>query len=372
MLPARVRRALFVGAVTTVLVGCSLIVPSAVPDYRCTGDAPSSCPSGMVCDAASLMCVAPSALPDGGDEDTSPGIDAAPDRDGPSGPSPLGGECVVDGDCSAGLLCGTSTILTTRIVPANSKPICTKPCCSSTDCDPGFVCHAAATGGNYCVTAERADRTLPSSGASAIGQTCASAADCRFGLCTGRCQNDASKFCDKSDDCGGSSCVNRRCSDSCCDSVPCTSGSTCRVMTVATHTVWACGAVNAGGKDLGAVCTQNSECRNDNCVGFPTQRCTPPCCSSADCTTLGFANNVCAYGQNGNDRIKWCFEPNSAPGAATIGGACALDTDCLSRYCDSELRVCLKVCCTDGDCATDERCRPSPVGTPYLRCVADR
>ncbi|MBX3207989.1 MAG: hypothetical protein KF764_23280 [Labilithrix sp.] len=374
MLSLRVRRTLFATAVTVVLVGCSLIVPSEVPAYRCTGEDPSSCPSGTVCDTASLTCVSPSALPEAGadDDDDDAAGDASPDRDGPSGPSPIGGDCVVDGDCAAGLLCGTSTILTTQIVPANSKPICTKPCCASTDCPSGFVCHAAATGGNYCVSAARADRTLPPSGGKAVGQTCASPSECRYGLCTGRCQNDGSKFCDKAEDCGGGECMNRRCSDSCCEASQCTSGSTCRVMTVATHIVWACGTANAGGKELDASCVQNSECRNDNCVfgTFPAKRCTPPCCSSSDCTALGFTNNVCAYGSNGNDRIKWCFEPNSA--GAAIGATCSSDTDCLSRYCDSELRKCLNVCCTDSDCANDETCRPSPVGTPYLRCVKDR
>lgn len=379
MVSVRARRTIYAAALTASLIGCSLIVPSEVPEFRCTAADPTSCPSGTVCDTATLLCVSPSSLTDGGGDEPAvedDGGDATTDRDGPGGPAPLGGACVVDGDCESGLLCGTSTILTTAIVPVNSKPICTKPCCASTDCPAGFVCHAAATGGNYCVAAEKADRELPSSGVGkAVGQTCNAPNECRFGLCTGRCQDDPSKFCDKPEDCGGSACINRRCADSCCAQSQCTSGSTCRVMTIANHVVWACGTANgSGAKDLNASCVQTSECKNDNCVYgvFPAKRCTPPCCSSKDCTALGFTNNVCAYGQNGSDRIKWCFEPNPNRSAQPVGASCNGDTDCQSRYCDGELRKCANVCCTDDDCESDESCRPSPTGTPYLRCVKNR
>ncbi|HVJ93696.1 MAG TPA: hypothetical protein VM580_28030, partial [Labilithrix sp.] len=70
----------------------------------------------------------------------------------------------------------------------------------------------------------------------------------------------------------------------------------------------------------------------------------------------------------GNDYIKWCYEPSPAGTAAEVGAKCKADTDCASRYCDSELGTCAKVCCTTADCSAGESCRPSPGGTPFLRC----
>jgi hypothetical protein len=373
---ARLRRAMFYALATALgLAGCSVLVPSEVPDFHCTAGGALSCPSGLVCDATLLVCVAPSNADAGddvvSDEDAS---DASTDRDPTTGPSPLGGDCVVDGDCETGLLCGTSTLLTTAIVPVNSQPICTKPCCSTTECAAGFVCFSGATGGNYCVSAEKADRTPPTAGGKSAGQSCSVGTECRSGLCAGRCQNAPGVACDKASDCQSGGCSGtRRCVDTCCGANECASGSTCRILTVDTHVVWSCGAPNSGSgaKDLDASCTATTDCKNDNCVGFPQKRCTPPCCRTSDCTALGFTNFVCAYGQNGNDRIKWCFEPTGGADAP-LGATCTADFDCTSRYCDGELRKCLNVCCTDDDCAKDESCRPSPVGTPLLRCVKDR
>jgi hypothetical protein len=283
---------------------------------------------------------------------------------------PLGDECVIDADCEPGLLCGTTTILTTTIVPSTSKPVCTKPCCTSEDCPAGFVCFGPGTGGSYCVAASRAMRTPPDVRGKTGGEICQLATECRSGLCLGRCNNEPGTSCSKSTDCKGSACVGFRCADTCCEPGNCASGSVCRVMIADTHSVWACGEPNPSpAKDQAATCIANQDCKNDNCVvgNFPNRRCTPTCCSAADCTALGFAGNVCAYGQNGNDRLKWCFEPN--PNGAAKGTECTLDAECSSRYCDFELRKCLTVCCTDADCAATEQCRPTPAATPLLRCV---
>lgn len=352
----RARRAAYALLVTGGLIGCSLIVPNEVPTYHCTGTAPSSCPSGLVCDPVALVCVNPSAIDDGGEDvvvdEEDAGKDAGNDQDAPVRPSPLGGSCIVDGDCAAGLLCGTSSVLTTTIVPTNSKPVCTQPCCRSSDCATGFVCFPGGTGGNYCVAAAKADRDPPATGGKAGGTTCTSDLHCRSGLCTAG-----------------------RCVDTCCDPAHCASGATCRIATVNGHVGWACGLPNPPpAKDLGDdTCgSNNANCKNDNCVQpfSPKSRCTPPCCSARDCTDLGFANNVCAYGQAGNDHIKWCFAPNAS--GKPVGETCGANTDCASRYCDAELGRCANVCCTSADCANGETCRPSPGGTPYLRCVKDR
>lgn len=353
---ARVRRTMASSLVTTAvaLVGCTLIVPNEMPAYRCVVGEPSSCPSGLTCDSASLRCVAARAPTDSGaqhvDDDASAGADAKGEHDEPAGPSPIGGDCVVDGDCAEGLLCGTSTILTTAIASASSKPICTAPCCRSSDCPTGFVCFSGGTGGNYCVAASKAKRAPPPTGGRAPGQACGAHDQCRSGLC----------------DAG-------RCVDTCCEPGQCAPGSTCRISTVDGHASWACGAPNAEpAKALTMACSGNVDCANDNCVQpfSAGRRCTPTCCGASDCAALGFINNVCAYGSAGNDHLKWCFEPNAS--GAPLGATCAADTDCASRYCDSELGRCADVCCTTADCASGESCKPSPVGTPYLRCVKNR
>ncbi len=344
-------------AIVAALAGCSLIVPGEVPSYHCTASDPASCPSGLVCDPASLVCVLPSSQDDAGDDDVNPeeeaGLDAGRDQDAPTGPSPLGGNCIVDGDCETGLLCGTSTLLTTAIVPVNSKPICTKPCCTSADCASGFVCFSGGTGGNYCVVAAKAKRTPPTTGGRTAGQACTDDGQCRSGLCAGG--------------------TTKRCVDTCCAPDECATGTTCRVSTVNAHASWVCGEPNpAPAKDLKVQCSATSDCKNDNCVQpfSASPRCTPPCCSTKDCNALGFTNNVCAYGLAGNDQLKWCYEPNN--NGKAVGATCTDNSECGSRYCDSELGRCANVCCTTADCANGETCRPSPVGTPFLRCVKNR
>lgn len=321
---------------TTWLIGCSLLVPSSLPDYRCSGADPSVCPEGMVCDTVSLLCVAPTDI-------VPPELDAS--EDAAPHPEGVGGNCINDDDCSGDLLCGTSTLLTTAIVTGNSKPVCTRPCCASADCPTGFVCFATGTGGNYCVSAEKAGRT-PEAGGKGGGLLCQHDTDCRSGLCE-----------------------SGRCVDTCCNPDQCSNDSTCRVGRVANHVAWICASSSDGGKALGEACGSTVECENENCVqpfssGY---RCTPPCCSTLDCARFGFENNVCAYGQAGTDYLKWCFEANT--GGKELGAECQSNADCASRYCDNERGRCANVCCTSDDCANDETCQPSLAGTPYLRCV---
>jgi hypothetical protein len=328
------------------LVACSLIVTDELPSFHCTGSDPSACPTGLVCNSTTSTCEAPV---DGAVVDQDGGDAAIGENEG--GPASLGASCENDGDCKAGLLCGTSTILTTTIVPADGR-ICTKTCCTSQDCATGFICFPAATGGNYCVPAEKAARAVPGEGAHAGGEACSTSEDCRSGLCgdTGQCI------------------------DTCCAPSDCASGTVCRVADVNSRKAWACGPP-AGTLDVPQQCQSVERCKNDNCVRrafSSTFNCTPSCCSAADCAAQGLANNVCAYGQSENkDWLKWCFEPNKDGGAA--GTKCnGNNAECASRYCDRELGRCANVCCKDQDCAEDEHCQPSPGSTPFLRCVKNR
>lgn len=347
------RRAAFATVLAAAsLFACSLIVPADLPDVKCASADPSACPSGMACDLGSGRCVRGAISNDGpGDPDAEP-PDGGDDEGGDANPglASLGENCVVDGDCDSDL-CGTSTILTTSIISGTSKPICTSTCCTSNDCPSTFVCFSGGTGGSYCVPASKVGRAPPASGGKAAGATCnGQNSDCRSGLCEGG-----------------------RCLDTCCLAGDCAAGSTCRVKEITTptpsHFVWACAVPNDGGINSSptSTCIQQSECKNDNCVGFQPKRCTPSCCTAAHCSQQSFTGYICRYGNTtGNDQLKFCTQAISG---GAIGTTCGFDTDCTSGFCDPELRKCAQICCTDDDCASRQSCKPSKSGTPWLRCV---
>jgi hypothetical protein len=327
--------------------GCQLLVGSDVPEFRCTGDSASSCPSGTACDVSLGRCVAGAIPPEAGGDIGAPDVDEG-GRDADGGPLALGEPCRVDVDCQSDL-CGTSTILTTTITQS-AGPICTKTCCTSADCPSMFVCFGGGTGGNYCVPAEKAKRAPPATGGRSPGSNCDENGDCRSGLCEGS-----------------------RCLDTCCHPGDCAGDTICRIKSVSApapaHNVWVCARPEASGvKDPGATCSDNFECKSDNCVGFPERRCSPPCCSPQSCAAQGFASR-CGYGSSGSDQLKWCFFGDGG-GALPLDAACEDNFNCASDYCDADLKKCAQVCCVDTDCPASQECRPSPVGTPFLRCVA--
>lgn len=353
----RLRRFVALGAALTSLAfGCSVIVSSELPAYRCSAGT-GACPSGLTCDTASGRCVTPNG-------DASPDAPAAPDAepedadtDIDAGPRALGEPCRVNDDC-ASVVCGTSTILTTTITE-QPGPICTKACCSSADCPSEFVCFNGGTGGAYCVPSTLAERTPPATGGRMAGATCSSNNDCRSGLCEAVG--------------GGTS----RCLDTCCTKSGCAAGTECRLRSIAApgpaHTIWACSPANAGALgEIGQACDESSECKSDNCIGLgPGRICRPPCGSTADCRALpGFENGHCLYGSADSDRFRFCFSDTTATDDPA-GASCVNDTTCQSDYCDAELRRCMNVCGRDRDCAANESCRPSAVTTPFLRCVPE-
>jgi hypothetical protein len=334
--------------------GCSLIVTGDVPDFQCSGVDPSACPSGMSCDPTTNRCVSGEAgigVVEAGEEDAplgDGGSDGADAADG--GPLALGSNCRVDSECKS-RLCASSTILTATIT-ASTGPICTTPCCNSTECAPSFVCFNGGTGGGYCVPAALAQRQPPPSGGKTGGALCATNSDCRSGLCTGS---------------------TKRCLDTCCTANECGGSTTCRVKAVAapgaSHDVWVCapsepGAVNPPG----AACTTNAECSTDACIGFGSQQCRPSCSSTASCRMLsGFEQGHCFYTPSNTDYVKLCA-PQTNPADLPAGSNCTDKSECQSDYCDAALKKCANVCGRDSDCASNEACRPSGTGTPFLRC----
>lgn len=337
--------------------GCSVLVTGDVDEISCTGNLASSCPAGLSCDAVTGRCVVPvDAAPaedvtveDTGDvpeEDAT--VDAAEDAIAP--PFALGLPCRIGDDCKSGL-CGTSTMLTQPILDGTG-PICTKTCCTSADCDDGFVCFGGGTGGNYCVPAAKAERTPPSSGGKAPGNTCSTNSACRSGAC-----------------------VAGRCLDTCCLATDCKAGTLCQVANVEgpgpSHDTWVCAPENANAtKNVGDTCfNEPNECKNNNCIGGGSGVCRPSCCSMKDCWSQGLSDGHCRYADSGNDQIKFCT--STTIGNVNDGQNCTFDSDCKSAYCDPELKKCAQVCCQDRDCSkSGEVCRPSGTGTPFLRCVS--
>ena len=338
--------------------GCSLLVAGEVGEFKCTGASASACPAGLACDTASGRCVSDAGVDptEAGEEDApvDEGVaDAAKEADA-TGPLDIGAKCRVDNECKS-RLCGTSTILTTTIT-ASTGPICTTPCCTSVDCSAGNVCFNGGTGGGYCVPATLASRTPPASGGKSGGSICTVNSDCRSG------------FCEKPD--SGTA----RCFDTCCAASEC-GGGTCRLKTVSapgpTHDAWVCAVPEPGATGVPAdTCLSNSDCASDTCIGSGARTCRPACSNTAACKMVsGFASGHCLYGSSGSDFFKFCsgvtFVARSAAGVACLND----DTACQSDYCDGELKKCLNVCAKDSDCASNESCRPSATGTPYLRCV---
>ncbi len=332
-----------------VLVGCQLIVSSELPAFKCASDAPGACPNGNVCDLATGTCVASVDVPTedaGGDVDAASPVDAAPDGDGAVGPLALGEKCRVDAECQS-KVCGTSTLLTTPITAA-SGPICTKTCCTSADCPSGFICFGGATGGNYCVPAAQASRQPPATGGSAPGVACTRNDQCRSGLCEIRCV------------------------DTCCKPGDCAAGTVCRVKTVAQHDIWVCAAAQGGAtKGTQTACTTNGECLTDVCIPGGGGQCRPPCCGASTCQA--FNNGHCRYGDTGvaGETFKFCLF-STQTSRKDLGESCLSDSDCRTDFCDPEFKKCADVCCVDSDCAAlgaGFTCRPSAVGTPFLRCV---
>ena len=330
-----------------IAAGCQLLVPDDVPAFQCDGH-DASCPSGLRCDTRTGACVLASTLIDGGPPDGD-----GSDKDAGEGgkPNGLGTACVRNADCRTGLICGTTNILTTAIIEEGPS-LCTKPCCTSADCEsPDFVCWGAATGGNYCVSAAVAERTPPKTAGKKPGETCTLATECRSGLCE-----------------------QGRCLDTCCSEDQCAPGTVCRRTTVSgptagggpvRHIVIACAAPNDGGKEVGGDCTSATECKRDICP-LTLARCTPTCCKISDCAS----GDACLYISTNNDRFKACGSPRA--GGADAGAACAGDADCYSRLCDVSRGRCVNLCCTSSDCASGEECRPSPESPPLLRCESVR
>jgi hypothetical protein len=245
----------------------------------------TGCGAGLVCDPLSRLC---------------------------EPPRELGRACVADAQCVEGALCVARTALGLAAEDVGGDSVCTRACCSDTDCGAGARCWVSGTGARGCVP-----DTILRAGPSGLPRDAA---------------------CTSSDDCA----------DECALRLS-------PAYRTASRSAYTCGAPIG---DSFVACEDSSECVSGICIEycesfFCSSVCSAPCGATSDCTgveTCGWLDarggflQTCLLGQDG----------------ASAGAACASDTDCRDGACLSGAtgRYCADVCCSDSQCPEGARCRP--------------
>ncbi len=324
------------------------------------------CPPNETCVPQTGQCISTAAACFTCDASDAPGCCAAPNICDPGTQ-----QCVPRGTQDAGTSCSGNLACTTGICtdPAElgagtsvgSVATCTKPCCTSADCDPGSICWGAGTGGNYCLDATTAGRSAP--GTASPGESCTANTDCRSGVCTGD-----------------------RCEDTCCMNSDCSNGTSCAVTTTfgGQNLTLAC-VVPSGNAGSNQNCDSNPQCASGFCAGYiattgtrseTINACAQPCCNSNQCGSLEGDQLLCYDDylppSGSGPVVPVCDNPQQEPGTGGVGSACPNGAaDCFSNQCLPS-GYCTDVCCTDADCnsAPGWVCRPTQIGTgTFLRCV---
>lgn len=329
--------------------GCEALI-SGSPSYVCKSDEgcpagkgcatgrgecvdrcdPEGCASrGGTCDPVNQTCVVGDATVEAGPlPPTDSGVDA------PTKPYDLGLECQLDGDCKSNL-CADSRFLS-QAAFEKTRAVCSKTCCTSSDCDAGFFCHSGGKGGRYCLPMAKVGRGPQ--GAKVGGDTCTKGSDCRSGLCgaTGKCV------------------------DTCCGDNQCKTGTVCRFADSEGVRQWTCQA--ATGSTAGTNCGNDAACQSNLCV----TSCRPSCCSDTSCQAGGtFRYCTYSYALTNPEQPLFCLRATAI--GSLPGQTCGNDQDCISGLC--EKTKCMAVCCTDADCP-GQACRPlQDRSPPLLRCV---
>jgi hypothetical protein len=289
--------------------------------------------------------------------DTTPPVDAG-DVTEAATLSPLGAMCSSGSGCQTGL-CGTSTLLTSNVMTPKGASVCTKPCCTSSDCDDptvrGFVCYPSV-GGNYCVDPHWI--SLPTvSGLGAPGTPCMTGAtQCRSGVCTGG-----------------------KCQDTCCLDTDCMNNTVCQESVLDGVPSFNCGR-SGGTVTQGDTCGFVDSCQSNYCFGltpFYYGYCLGACCQDSDCKDpAGSGTNSCNLMEvtvdgGGAAVLRSCSQEIN-PGAGAYQSMCSKSSDCTSGLCYQKSK-CTAPCCVDTDCSGGWVCRSSAFTSPFtfdlLVCV---
>ncbi len=411
-----IRGAIVAGVLAVLFVGggCELVVGDTLPAFECAGG-PDTCPPdkvcnprtrscvapctaascaplGMECDTGSFLCVSTDVsvvgpMPDAtaaGDGNVSEGAapietglaDTATDAgetDGTSMPETSGDVNPIDGGTCRGLTCPCSgpaacdsgicvDMLTegAGLYAQTMQSFCTKPCCTSADCDASTVCYSTGAGGSFCVVPQWVGRST-TVGTSMGGAACTGNGDCRSALC----------------DSGSHTCA-----DTCCSTVDtaiqcdsksiCTFGAFPGLVSYDQGLVAYCGQGGPGAD--GDQCAFANQCRSNFCDsdGY----CRDACRNSTECGN-GYA---CMYERSRPPNTEVIAACAVEGGNGAVGDLCQSSQDCFTGFCnpplqsDQNTKRCTDVCFADADCTYPGwRCRPSYVtlrsgGQAWVMC----
>jgi hypothetical protein len=389
----------------TLAASCSLMIPAELEEIRCTVEGavgPPVCDPGYVCASGVCTRCAPSEICDDGfDNDCFGGVDngCAIGGNGGSGPDAAGGAggslpdasaggaggsvggaagasgtggsggavggaggggnggvggssgapgvgtpCTSDSMCDPAHFCATDP----AIVGVSASGLCTRGCCTSSDCGGGNVCFVTPRGNNLCFPGNVVNR--PALGTKSPGSGCTAPAECRSGLCEGGL-----------------------CVDACCSNVDC-GGSlphcTLRGIAGAPKMAYYCGA--SGSLSFNQICFGSGDCQSNYCVGG-SFTCTTRCCKKSDCASAG-SDWSCIYQNQTGYAAPVCL-PAGTTGTRAIGEDCGTPEECQSGKCLSLSglgSVCTDACCRDEDCGDTAKfeCRVlNAGGAGLLLCV---
>lgn len=417
----------------------------------CAGE--EDCPAGYTCEATEVdlsggetatidVCVPETTTCNANGDCADPDvcvIDRSGDEvdlscDPPVGGGVVGDPCAMDDECESNLCL---------------DDLCTAPCETSNDCatDGSFICEieTVSTGGGSddvsvckprpadqclsdadCSAADRciASKTAtdlefscgdPNAGGGESGDACSADTDCAQNLCVdGTCAGP----CQEVGDCGGSP---DRCEvtmvdlgngntdsgqiclppQSCASIDDCDAGGSdvCYVDQGADAIDLICRGANAGGGELGQVCTGDSACANNLCIETRFRDvCVIPCDDDNDCDTAGYecgtttvdlqgggtadvstcvpealdpctSNDDCGTGfdcaivtNDAGDALQSACVPTT--GGSPTGATCNDDDECASLACVGGF--CSDPCSDDNQCANGQLCLNTTVAKDNL------
>ncbi|MFK7991448.1 MAG: hypothetical protein AB8I08_35860 [Sandaracinaceae bacterium] len=259
-------------------------------------------------------------------------------------PQPDGALCDGDAECASSLCIPGAALRAAGTLGAKAG-VCGSTCCNDSDCGGEATCWASGSGARACVPNDLLGMMfgVPDRAACTTRSQCEGSNDCALDAQSGfTVENRVTMTCSApfrtrrpcSEGCGGASCLDGFCAQSC--------------------------------RDL-------DECSTGLCVGvgtFTPGSCRETCGSAEDCPEafLFFESPSCRFrsfrldSTSRDDFVSYCSYSNS--GNAAGGASCTSDADCRDAAClapdgstTGDGRTCAATCCNDDDCG-GEQCRP--------------